>query len=143
MAYIYKSVQKTTRCNIYYKLSHSLFQTKTVPGIKCILNHFDIIAVSPTAYVKSCLFRLLPGFLLQSEEKGIVIVVSPLNPIIIDQLNTLKKVNIKTDILKDVFNNESSISNLFSSLSSEEDIKNVLDDVKNVCVKVLFSRPKS
>ena len=100
-----------------------------------ILNRFDIIAVSPTVYGKSCLFQLLPGFLQQSDEMGIVIVV----PSLIDQLNTLKKLNIKVDILKDSFNNESSVSSLFSSLSSQEYIKNVSDDVKNVCVEVLFS----
>ena len=59
------------------------------------LNRFDIIVVSPTVYGKSCLIQLLPGFLPQSDEMGIVIVV----PSLIDQLNTLKKLNIKVDIL--------------------------------------------
>ena len=69
--------------------------------------------------------------------------MSALNSIIIDQLNTLKKLNIKAGILKDTFNSESSIPSLFPSLCSEADIKNVSDDIKNDCVEVLFSHPEA
>ena len=116
---------------------------KQIQVFESILNHSDVIAVLPTGYGKSCLFQLLPGFLQQSNEQGIVIVLSPLNSIIIDQLNTLKKLNIKAGILKDTSNSESSTPSLFSSLYSEADIKNVSDDVKNGCVEVLFSHPEA
>ena len=69
--------------------------------------------------------------------------MSPLNSIIIDQLNTLKKLNIKASILKDTFNNESSTPSLFPSLCSAADIKNVSDDVKNGRLEVLFSHPEA
>ena len=69
--------------------------------------------------------------------------MSPLNLIIIDLLNTLKKLNIKGDILKDSFNNESLISNLFLIISSEVDIKNVSDDFKKDFIEALFSHPEA
>ena len=67
------------------------FKPKQIQVFESISNHFDVIAVLPTGSGKSCLFQLLPGFLQQSNEQGIVIVLSPLNSIMIDQLNTLKK----------------------------------------------------
>ena len=92
------------------------FKPKQIQVFESILNLFDVIAVLPTGYGKCCLFQLLPGFLQQSNEKGIVIVLSPLNSIIIDQLNTLKKLDIKDDILKDPFNNERQTSRMYQMM---------------------------
>ena len=49
------------------------FKSKQIQVFESILNHFDVIAVLPTGYEKSCLFQLLPEFLQQSNEQGIVI----------------------------------------------------------------------
>ena len=49
------------------------FKPKQIQVFERILNHFDVITVLPTGYEKTCLFQLLPGFLQQSNEQGIVI----------------------------------------------------------------------
>ena len=49
------------------------FKPKQSQVFERILNHFDVITVLPTGYEKTCLFQLLPGFLQQSNEQGIVI----------------------------------------------------------------------
>ena len=72
------AISATNFPTIYFKL-------KQIQVFKSILNHFDVIVVLPTSYRKSCLFQLLPGLLQQSNEQGIVIILSPLNSIIIDQ----------------------------------------------------------
>ena len=101
------------------------FKPKQIQVFETILDYFDVIAILPTGYGKSCLCQLLAVFLQQSNEQGIVIVLSPLNSIIIDQLNTLKKLNIKAGVLKHTFSSESSTPSLFPRLCSEVDIKNV------------------
>ena len=141
-----------TYIKVFKKLQHAIsatnfpityFKPKQIQVFKSISDHFDVIAVLPTGYRKSCLFQRLPGFLQQSNDQGKVIVFSSLNSVIIDQLSTLKELNIKADIVKDTSNSESSTPSLFSSLCSEADIKNVSDDVKNGCVEVLFSHPEA
>ena len=72
------AISATNFPTIYFKL-------KQIQVFKSILNHFDVTVVLPTSYRKSCLFQLLPGLLQQSNEQGIVIILSPLNSIIIDQ----------------------------------------------------------
>ena len=72
------AISATNFPTIYFKL-------KQIQVFKSILNHFDVIVVLPTSYRKSCLFQLLPGLLQQSNEQGIVIILSPLNSIIIEQ----------------------------------------------------------
>ena len=49
------------------------FKPKQIQVFESILNHFDVIAVLPTGYEKTCLFQLLPRFLQQLNEQGIVI----------------------------------------------------------------------
>ena len=141
-----------TYIKVFKKLQHAIFATnfpityfkpKQIQVFKSISDHFDVIAVLPTGYRKSCLFQRLSGFLQQSNDQGKVIVLSPLNSVIIDQLSTLNELNIKAGILKDTSNSESSTPSLFSSLCSEADITNVSDDVKNGCMEVLFSHPKA
>ena len=87
-------------------------------------------------------FNFCQDFYSNQLNRGIVIVLSPPNSIIIDQLNTLKKLNIKAGILKDTFNSESSTPSLFPSLCSEAD-KNVSNGAKNGCVEGFFIHPEA
>ena len=102
---------------IFSNLQHALcttnfpvvcFKPKQIQVFENILNGSDVIAVLPTGYGKSCLFQLFPR-MVRSDSKGIVIVVSPLNSIIIDQINSLRKICIKADIFKNPKDTESAM----------------------------------
>lgn len=153
------ALSKTNFPTIYFK-------PQQIQIFEHILDGLDVIAVLPTGYGKSCLFQLLPGMLFGSEpnEKGIVIVVSPLNSIIIDQINTLHKLNIKANILKETNNADFKIPDLYPqsqnnknncSGASEESgccsnsneftggIEDLPEDVKNGLLEILFSHPEA
>ena len=71
--------------------------------IKClehILKGHDLVAVLPTGFVKSLLYQLLPNFQPVTASRNIVIVVSPLNSVIEDQLKVLKSRGISADVLQ-------------------------------------------
>ena len=58
----------------------------------------DCIAVLPTGYGKSIIFQILPWFFqkkFNQPEPSVVIVVSPLNSLMQDQLLQLRRSNIK------------------------------------------------
>ena len=82
MAYIkaFRKLQDTISATNFPTI---YFKPKQIQLFDSILDHFDVIAVLPTGYEKSCLFQLSLGFLQQSNEQGIVIVLSPLNSITI------------------------------------------------------------
>ena len=159
---------------LFEKLQNSLcstnfptiyFKPKQIQIFETILNGLDVIAVLPTGYGKSCLFQLLPRMFCDPNvnEKGIVIVLSPLNSIMIDQINTLNKLNIKAKIFKDLNNCELKIPDLFPQSNETNDcsgdsscesgcsnlIKEVAkdnkipDDVKNGLLEILFSHPEA
>ena len=72
--------------------------------VKCfeyLVLGFDLIAVLPTGYGKSLIFHLLPDLLkYEGCDQNMVIVISPLNSIIEDQLNHLKNKNIPAAVLQ-------------------------------------------
>ena len=71
-----------------------------VKCFECVLKGLDVIAVLPTGYWKSLLFQLLPDFLPVNGDKNIVLVVSPLNSIIEDQLRILEGRGVSADVLQ-------------------------------------------
>ena len=72
---------------------------KQVQCFESLLNNEDVIAVLPTGYGKSLLFQLLPFFLPLRTSRNIVIVVSPLNSIIVDQVKDLQSRNLSVGVL--------------------------------------------
>lgn len=70
------------------------FKPKQVQVFQEILNKKDVVAVLPTGYGKSILFQLLPLIIPKKSKRNIVVVLTPLNSIISDQLETMKKYNI-------------------------------------------------
>ena len=62
--------------------------------LESIYNKKDTVAILPTGYGKSLIYQLLPP-LLSKCEKAIVLVISPLNSIIDDQI---KKINSYSEI---------------------------------------------
>ncbi|CAH3149130.1 unnamed protein product, partial [Porites evermanni] len=62
----------------------------------------DCLIVLPTGYGKSLIYQMLPSLArnLSSKDKSIVIVVSPLNELIDDQINKLKSAGVNCTSLR-------------------------------------------
>lgn len=63
---------------------------KQVLCFENLLDGNDVLAVLPTGFGKSLIYQLLPTFLPTRSLSNIVIVVTPLNSIIEDQMNVLR-----------------------------------------------------
>ena len=74
--------------------------------LEAVLSGRDVIAILPTGYGKSVIFHLLPYLfdyiskLNQSPQKSIILVVTPLNALVDDQLKTLTHRGISSTVLK-------------------------------------------
>ena len=77
-----------------------------MPG-KFIFLKKDLVAVLPTGYGKSLVFQVLPGLLREREEtrsttsvtKSVVLVVSPLNALMYDQISKLRARGVEAAVL--------------------------------------------
>ncbi len=69
--------------------------------LDAILSGKDVIGVLPTGYGKSMIFQLLPYvYEYHSKKQSIVLVIAPLNAIIDDQIQSLRKRGVSAGILK-------------------------------------------
>ena len=73
--------------------------------LEAIYRGRDVVAVLPTGYGKSIVFHLLPSLFLEkmcrsrAAPSPVVIVVSPLNALIKDQIRRLREGNVKATVL--------------------------------------------
>ena len=75
------------------------FKPKQIICWDYLLAGNDVIGVLPTGYGKSLIYQLLP-YLFPSTKKNIIIVISPLNSIIEDQIKSLKSIGIEAGTIK-------------------------------------------
>jgi superfamily II DNA helicase RecQ len=69
--------------------------------LDAITSEKDVICVLPTGYGKSIIFQLLPYvYEYHLEKESIVLVVAPLNAIIDDQIQNLRKRGLSVGALK-------------------------------------------
>lgn len=77
---------------------------KQLEAIKAIVQGKDCLVVLPTGYGKSLIYQCLPSLfdyiLKLSEVKSTVIVVSPLNSLILDQVKKLQSKGITVSVWK-------------------------------------------
>ena len=99
----YSSLQAAILHNIYSNVN---LKVEQVICLEAIYHGRDVVAVLPTGYGKSIIFHLLPSLFLYkiNYEHGaaahpVVIVVSPLNALIKDQIRRLQEENVKAAIL--------------------------------------------
>ena len=98
----YNSLQAASSHSIYSNVN---LKVKQVICLEAIYHGRDVVAVLPTGYGKSVIFHLLPSLFLDkiNYERGaahpVVIVVSPLNALIKDQIRRLQEGNVKGAIL--------------------------------------------
>ena len=84
--------------SVFQKLSIALsnhdqcfcLKPKQVLCFESLIDGSDVIAVLPTGYGKSLLFQFLPDILPTKTTSNVVLVVTPLNSIIEDQLMVCK-----------------------------------------------------
>ena len=131
-------MNKTGFNNIYLK-------PKQVQCLEYLQNKFDVVAVLPTGYGKSLIYKLLPEFLPVKGKKNIVLVVSPLNSIIEDQILDLNKRSISAGVMH--LKNPVLSTKLFdSTLNNEETSKEdpfTSDAVINGECSIVFSHPEA
>lgn len=109
-----------------------------------LLNGKDVMAVLPTGFGKSLLFQLLPDIIPIKANKNIVIVISPLNSIIEDQLNVLHKIGISGTQLQ--LEKEEDIPKLFDhdNIAHQQQKKlPVPTKISKGEYNILFSHPES
>ena len=99
----YSSLQAAISHSIYSNVN---LKVKQVICLEAIYHGRDVVAVLPTGYGKSVIFHLLPSLFLDkiNYERGaaahpVVIVASPLNALIKDQIRRLQEGNVKAAIL--------------------------------------------
>ena len=75
---------------------------KQVLCLQAIYNKKDTVAVLPTGYGKSLVYQLLPSLLSKrDQQKAIVLVISPINSLIDDQLEKINTFSeIKATVLR-------------------------------------------
>ena len=99
----YSSLQAAISHSIYSNIN---LKVKQVICLEAIYHGRDVVALLPTGYGKSVIFHLLPSLFLDkiNYERGaaahpVVILVSPLNALIKDQIRRLQEGNVKAAIL--------------------------------------------
>ena len=115
----YSSLQAAISHSIYSNVN---LKVKQVICLEAIYHGRDVVAVLPTGYGKSVIFHLLPSLFLDkiNYERGaaahpVVIVVSPLNALIKDQIRRLQEGNVKAAILNVKKKTNSEVWNEISS----------------------------
>ena len=104
LAMFYSSLQAAISNGIYSNIN---FKVKQVVCLEAIYHGRDVVAILPTGYGKSMIFHLLPSLFLDKNIKcasrvapsPVIIVVSPLNALIKDQIRRLKEGNVKATVL--------------------------------------------
>ncbi len=83
-----------------------ILKVKQILCMESIYLKKDIVAVLPTGYGKSLVFHVLPGLLASrdarstsSSDKSVILVVSPLNALIYDQIKKLRERGVQAAIL--------------------------------------------
>ena len=111
---------------------------KQVVCLEAIYNNKDTVAILPTDYGKSLIYQLLPPLLskrrrstLSDVEKAVVLVISPLNSVIDDQI---KKINDCSEIQATVLS--------VSGHHMKDDVCEISENVDGLC-DILFLHPEA
>ncbi|XP_068720404.1 ATP-dependent DNA helicase RecQ-like [Montipora capricornis] len=136
----YSSLQAAISLSIYSNVN---LKVKQVIGPEAIYHgrDIDVVAVLPTGYGKSVIFHLLPSLFLDKinyeREAGahpVVIVVSPLNALIKDQIRRLQEGNVKAAILN--------VKKKTNSEDLELDLSDAnLSQLRDAKYEVIFTHP--
>ena len=135
----YSSLQAAISHSIYSKVN---LKVKQVICFEAIYHGRDVVAVLPTGYGKSVIFHLLPSLFLDKinyervAAAHPVVVVSPLNALIKDQIRRLQEGNVKAAILN--VKNKANSGNLELDLSDAN-----LSQLRDAKYVVIFTHPEA
>ncbi len=87
------SFEEKLNATVLSKFPHITIKNKQRECLESIYNGQDTLCILPTGYGKSLIYQMLP-YLLSTDYQGIVVVISPLNAIIEQQVKALSKLNI-------------------------------------------------
>ncbi|XP_044167046.1 ATP-dependent DNA helicase RecQ-like [Acropora millepora] len=136
----YSSLQAAISHSIYSNVN---LKVKQVICLEAIYHGRDVVAVLPTGYGKSVIFHLLPSLFLDkiNYERGaaahpVVIVVSPLNALIKDQIRRLQEGNVNAAILN--------VRKKANSEDLEFDLSDAnLSQLRDAKYEVIFTHPEA
>lgn len=121
--YTYKDIKMDLRFYLNKYFGYSEFRNGQEEIISSIINKRDTLAIMPTGGGKSICYQL-PALLLD----GMTIVISPLISLMKDQVDQLKELNIKAELL--------------NSTLDDRDYSLVIEKLKNNEIKILYISPE-
>ena len=121
--YTYKDIKMDLRFYLNKYFGYSEFRNGQEEIISSIINKRDTLAIMPTGGGKSICYQL-PALLLD----GMTIVISPLISLMKDQVDQLKELNIKAELL--------------NSTLDDKDYSLVIEKLKNNEIKILYISPE-
>ena len=123
-----------------------ILKPKQVTCLENLLNGRDVLAVLPTGFGKSLLFHLLPTFLPIKSVLNIILVVTPLNSIIKDQVHTLRDKGITAGVLQTERLQTSTHEKLFETeedVMSPDTLSLVDQKIVDGKISIVFAHPES
>ena len=140
----FKKILEDLRLLLKFGNDH-MWKDKQVECLQNALNNKDILAVLPTGYGKSAIFQSLPfiksaqvnGHLSSDKCEHIVVVVTPLNSIMLNQITKLAQMGIRACSLE------------FSGKSGEaieedqQTCKVSLNNIKQGMYNIVYAHPES
>jgi len=114
---------KTAQTILEKHFGYEDFRANQIEPIVNILNGFDTFIVQETSAGKSICYQI-PALMLD----GITIVISPLISLMKDQVDSLVKVGIKAAFI--------------NSSKTGKEIKEIINQAKNNCIKLLYIAPE-
>ena len=126
----------------YTNYGNFILKPKQVLCLENLLNGNDVLAVLPTGFGKSLLFHILPTFLPTKNVRNIILVITPLNSIIKDQIHTLHGKGITAAVLHTEGPQHASTEKLFNPDTTTSPL--VVDKaILNGEISIVFGHPES
>ena len=135
-ASIIKFISQVRRALDNSRHTDVLFKVAQIQALESVHLQRDTLVLLPTGYGKSLIFQLLPWLLAEEDKEfGIVLVVSPLNSLIVDQLTKLLKCGIQVGVLPNKQHNQKQGEEL-SEVEGSFCVSDITDQITKINVSL-------
>ncbi len=119
------------------KLEFSL-KKEQMECISSIVAGRDVLAALPTGYGKSVIYQILPEVYdnILDAKNSIVLVTSPLNVLMCDQIIKLNEQGISACMI------QGHVVLVRENMRDDPDVKLLLDELENPCFQILYMHPE-